>query len=219
MTEPQSYRNRAGEVRSDARAHLMALRQERMEKRKRAMDRTSDAPKIQSPALECLELEDVTPDQAADISDELLAPVSATLQESHFPTDTPQLSATDDIDDLAVENAAMSEMLEEEEASHPTQETASDDAELHVLPTDGIEEELSDDPQPADPTPASADQQSGDLDQLPGAGPGLVWMLNQCGITTLAELAQADATQLSTDLGIVGQILDVAQWIAFAQDA
>ena len=58
-----------------------------------------------------------------------------------------------------------------------------------------------------------------ELAQLPGAGPGLVWMLGQCGVTTMAQLAQEEAQSLSTKLGVVGQILDVSQWISFAQKA
>ncbi|WP_245834106.1 hypothetical protein [Yoonia maricola] len=57
-----------------------------------------------------------------------------------------------------------------------------------------------------------------ELAQLPGAGPGLVWMLGQCGVTTLTQLAERDASVLSNQLGVVGQILDVSQWVSFAQE-
>ncbi|WP_157791985.1 hypothetical protein [Pseudorhodobacter sp. MZDSW-24AT] len=53
---------------------------------------------------------------------------------------------------------------------------------------------------------------------LPGAGPGLVWMLGQVGIKTLDDLSRADAKVLSARLGIVGQILNVEAWISFAQE-
>lgn len=53
---------------------------------------------------------------------------------------------------------------------------------------------------------------------LPGAGPGLVWMLGQVGIETLDDLSRADAKVLSARLGIVGQILNVEAWITFAQE-
>ncbi len=52
---------------------------------------------------------------------------------------------------------------------------------------------------------------------LPGAGPGLVWMLEQVGIDSLNDLARADAVDLGVRLGLVGQILNVPSWIAFAQ--
>ena len=57
---------------------------------------------------------------------------------------------------------------------------------------------------------------AGDLDRLPGAGPGLIWMLRQCGIFTLADLAACDAAALGARLGLVGQILDVSLWRDFA---
>lgn len=71
----------------------------------------------------------------------------------------------------------------------------------------------------ADHTPAVAPQVAGaadDLSQLPGAGPGLIWMLHQCGIASLADLAAADPNGLSHKLGLVGQILDVSVWRNFA---
>ncbi|MEM1428661.1 MAG: hypothetical protein AAGG09_04310 [Pseudomonadota bacterium] len=58
-----------------------------------------------------------------------------------------------------------------------------------------------------------------DLYRLRGAGPGLVWMLSQCEIHALQDLAAADADVLVERLGIVGQLLDVPEWIAFAQEA
>jgi hypothetical protein len=57
-----------------------------------------------------------------------------------------------------------------------------------------------------------------DLGKLPGAGPGLIWMLGQCGVSSLADLALCDNDELSERLGVVGELLDVQQWIRFAQD-
>lgn len=64
--------------------------------------------------------------------------------------------------------------------------------------------------------PAAADS---DLFALPGAGVGLVWMLNTAGVRTLRDLADADGPQLTRDLGLIGQIMDVGDWIAFARRA
>ncbi len=55
------------------------------------------------------------------------------------------------------------------------------------------------------------------LAMLPGIGPGLIWMLNGCGIRDLRDLAQADHAKLRADLGLVAQILDVGFWIEFAR--
>ncbi|CAN0604025.1 unnamed protein product [Ectocarpus sp. 12 AP-2014] len=57
-----------------------------------------------------------------------------------------------------------------------------------------------------------------ELSILPGAGPGLVWMLHQCGIKSLCDLAETAPEKLANDLGVVGQILDVSLWIDFAKN-
>ncbi|MDG4648434.1 hypothetical protein P6F26_08250 [Roseibacterium sp. SDUM158017] len=57
-----------------------------------------------------------------------------------------------------------------------------------------------------------------DLDSLPGAGPGLIWLFGECGIRTLADLAKADPAWLRKRLGLVGELLDLDHWIAFARD-
>ncbi|RDC73185.1 hypothetical protein DLJ49_08755 [Rhodovulum sp. 12E13] len=56
-----------------------------------------------------------------------------------------------------------------------------------------------------------------DLHRLPGAGPGLVWMLQQCGVTSLDDLARADPEALTDQMGLVGQMLDLSSWVAFAE--
>lgn len=60
-------------------------------------------------------------------------------------------------------------------------------------------------------------QPLGDLALLPGAGPGLIWMLNKCGIFCLEDMACADAATLTPKLGLVGQIVNVPAWLRFAQ--
>ena len=57
----------------------------------------------------------------------------------------------------------------------------------------------------------------GDLTSLPGAGPGLIWMLQKCGISSLDDLAQTDAATLVPRLGLVGQIVNVQGWMRYAQ--
>lgn len=58
-----------------------------------------------------------------------------------------------------------------------------------------------------------------DLFQLPGTGPGLVWMLQQCGINSLQDLAHAQVSELISRLGLVGQILNVEIWQDYARKA
>ncbi|MDJ0639231.1 MAG: hypothetical protein QNJ20_10375 [Paracoccaceae bacterium] len=66
--------------------------------------------------------------------------------------------------------------------------------------------------------PVEIDEGS-DLFSLPGAGPGLVWMLQKSGISDMATLAMADAEQLRANLGLIARILDVDYWIEYAQNA
>jgi len=69
----------------------------------------------------------------------------------------------------------------------------------------------------AAPDPALAGGQRSDLVRLPGAGVGLVWMLQECGVASLADLAASDAERLRARMGLVGQILDIEDWIAIAR--
>jgi predicted flap endonuclease-1-like 5' DNA nuclease len=68
-------------------------------------------------------------------------------------------------------------------------------------------------------TEASPAVDESDLHALPGAGIGLVWMLQRCGVSSLADLADADPERLRRDMGLVGELLDLSTWIAFARDA
>ncbi|MEM6548582.1 MAG: hypothetical protein AAF713_12670 [Pseudomonadota bacterium] len=57
-----------------------------------------------------------------------------------------------------------------------------------------------------------------DLLDLPGAGPGLVWILQRADIHSLADLACADPAALGEKLGLIGQLVDLRSWIAFAAE-
>jgi len=57
-----------------------------------------------------------------------------------------------------------------------------------------------------------------DLTELPGAGPGLVWMLEQCGVRSLEAMAQADPEALTARMGLVGEMLDLSSWVAHAAE-
>ncbi|THH37039.1 hypothetical protein E4Z66_08860 [Aliishimia ponticola] len=71
-------------------------------------------------------------------------------------------------------------------------------------------------PPQADVMDEAQDADAGLLD-LPGAGPGMVWMLRQAGITSTAALAHANATDLAAELGMFGQLLDLTYWIETAK--
>lgn len=222
MSQPQNYKNRTVQVRSSARAHLKELRQERMNRRKAAV--AADQPCAVAP-------------EPPEEQDGLLTPeseVSEAFTESVAEPEESIAAQSDALDDLAVENAAMSEMVEE-----VAQPKTSDSETPDIDAPPAVEEEASAEdtvelssqevgPEDA-PEPEATDSQEvhasgtdmapepSDLETLPGAGPGLVWMLQQVGVNSLADLAETTPEGLSKDLGVVGQILDVAQWIEFAK--
>lgn len=67
--------------------------------------------------------------------------------------------------------------------------------------------------EPAMPDPEGA----AELQSLPGIGPGLIWMLQKAGISTLADLAEADVEALARELGAVSALLDVGYWVDCAR--
>lgn len=67
--------------------------------------------------------------------------------------------------------------------------------------------------------PGRSDAENSDLSELPGAGEGLVWILQQCGIRSLEDLAAADPAELSGRMGLIGDLLDMETWVAFARES
>jgi predicted flap endonuclease-1-like 5' DNA nuclease len=70
-------------------------------------------------------------------------------------------------------------------------------------------------PEPA-PAPAPA---PGDLDRLPGAGPGLIWALERAGLGRLADLAPLAPSELAARLGPLGRLVPAQAWIDAARAA
>ena len=67
------------------------------------------------------------------------------------------------------------------------------------------------------PDPEGDTIEVSDLRRLPGVGEGLVWALNQQGVHTLADLAAADPDALSHKLSIIGRLLDIPALAKLAQ--
>ncbi len=65
--------------------------------------------------------------------------------------------------------------------------------------------------------PAGDAMYASNLSSLPGAGPGLVWLLGECGIRSMGELAAADAERLAGRMGVIGELLDLDHWIDLAR--
>jgi predicted flap endonuclease-1-like 5' DNA nuclease len=68
------------------------------------------------------------------------------------------------------------------------------------------------------PPESAASPPPGDLPDIPGVGPGLVWMLQSAGVRSLEDLARAEAQDLSTRLGPISRLLDFDYLIGFARD-
>lgn len=203
MTGDRSYRDSALSARRAARTHLAELRAARRA-RKGATRRVQT------------EQATSTDGQFAIDRDLLFAPPPAvddvdTFTESSAPPDDPSAPVEDTepgpesdafIATDEITPPAMAETDPDEQEYEPQIATT----EALVLPSNAVK----DTPLPADIT--------SDLLTLPGAGDGMIWLFHQCGITTLADLAQADAATLSQQLGVVGYILDIRPWIQFAVD-
>lgn len=205
--QTDSYKKRAVDVRRSARANLIEIRKARMA-RKSAISADNnrlaavfeEEPSSQSDptpqdAIVTAAAERVETDMVAD---EVMSAEIEVDEPTEKSGDIPEM---DSLDELATKNAAMPEM----------------EAEASAAPIDHLPQT---EPADADAAPETLidDWKSNDLVKLPGAGPGLIWMLAQCNIDSLATLATQNATDLTTRLGVVGQILDVGQWIAFAQE-
>ena len=127
----------------------------------------------------------------------------------------------------AVEDAALTEALIEDSPDQPEPESEVSAvapvpaAAAAMAPALGTPDPAVQEIAPSDLAApgTSAPERALDLARLPGAGPGLIWMLNECEIHSLSDLAAADCTDLTARMGLAGRILDLGGWIAFARAA
>lgn len=127
----------------------------------------------------------------------------------------------------AVEDAALPEAPIEDSPDHPEPEpevpavAPVPAAAAAMAPALGTPDPVVQETAPSDPVApeTSTPERALDLARLPGAGPGLIWMLNECEIHSLSDLAAADCTDLTARMGLAGRILDLGGWIAFARAA
>lgn len=231
--QSENYKKRAGDVRRAARANLLEIRRARKARKTAVLQEHAT-----NGAAENWHEDQQRP--VSDISFDDGSDVWGALDE-----DQPAVAGAvaggvlDTLDALAVRNAAITEItkplvVEVDETSAATKPAIPEEqgAELTINDPQPSFAEGNDKPSTHDlglddPLICDAedlqervgdDWSQSDLARLPGAGPGLVWMLEQCDIQTLADLAESDAVELSTQLGIVGQILDVGEWVRFAQE-
>jgi hypothetical protein len=71
----------------------------------------------------------------------------------------------------------------------------------------------------ARPAAPAAAAPAGDLDRLPGVGPGLVWALERAGLRRLADIAPLAPGELAARLGPLGRLVPADRWIAVARAA
>ncbi|MEL6838805.1 MAG: hypothetical protein AAFP85_05900 [Pseudomonadota bacterium] len=205
MMQTENYKQRAVDVRRTARASLLEIRQARLAKRAELSVGQSAAATTSDVRLDAAtaSFDPPVPDHEPCQFD----PEPSSAAEAASPAMADATSETepdvqiDDLDALAAKNASLAENAEPSGSDNSG-------ALQPVLPV-----------QPDDETVrVQEDRTPSDLADLPGAGPGLVWMLAQCNILTLAQLAEQDADNLASQLGVIGQIIDVRQWITFAQE-
>lgn len=204
--QPDNYKSRAQDVRRSARSHLQDLREARLARRKaQAPAPPADDPAAETVADTVADTGSGAPKDATPVMDAATPGPDDTgkADDAQTPAATEGPDFADDpLEDMAVQQAALAD-LNDDGSAGATATPASDAAQ----------------DAPADPGPDTTAAEDSPLAALPGAGPGLIWMLHQCGITTLQDLAAADAEDLSTQLGVVGQILDVRPWIEIAKRA
>lgn len=210
MSQQLTYKSRTVEVRNSAREHLKALRAQRMKKRRSGPvdDAVAAPPQHNAESAEAVN-ETGSMETEASFGIEVLC--------------AEQTAEGDALNDLAVANAAMAEMTE---TGAEPERVSSSAADVVTAEPEAPQEDARDSEKMAaeeidemESVPEHAlEIEESELSILPGAGPGLVWMLHQCGIKSLSDLAETAPEKLANDLGVVGQILDVSLWIDFAKN-
>ncbi|MDX8355841.1 hypothetical protein [Cognatiyoonia sp. IB215182] len=196
--EIENYKKLAINVRRNARASLLEIRQNRLARRKQIMSPmrprqpASEKDTTKRSTIESELPASVVGDPTYSTDSEIIAQAGST-EDNHIDVD----GCGDILDELASRNAAMP--TNPELCSGPEAESAK---EVYAEYAQASEK---------------SNWSESELAKLPGAGPGLIWMLSQCGVFTLQDLAHQDEKKLASQLGIVGQIIDVGQWILFAQ--
>ena len=228
--------SRSRGVRSSARAHLARLREDRLQKRQAASPSTH-----MSPAVACDPPAPVQPRSRPELAEG--SAFSTSVPADAIALQAPRAAVEIGASDLEVTEPSPFE----EQAAAVSEITSTDDrddgsavaiyaepapVQTQVVPPAPAEAATAPDPLSDPKAPAiseSADtaeeradaaagaQDASDLAELPGAGPGLIWLLQECGVRSLAELAAVDSADLSRKLGLVGQLLDLEHWIAYAR--
>jgi predicted flap endonuclease-1-like 5' DNA nuclease len=196
MTIHRDYKEEAAVARQAARLKLAEFRAERQKRRNRTV---AKPPQSNSGALSSSSQIDPTDffDQASDQSSDSEPQAPHALDKDAAVTGLIPSEADSPTDDFSEAQTADAEGKNPISIDAIPDVRPSAEPSLHATP----------------PTLAESD-----LFDLPAIGPGMVWMLHQCGIGSLQQLSVAKADELAARLGVVGQIVSMEPWIAYARD-
>ncbi len=245
MTSSKAYSRRSSAIRGKTREHIARLRDERLQKKRRSESADTVAvaaseqpistghaftiePTIPSQPDSAAAVDqaagtlpaDPTPDAAtgsaanptaAAAPDPVESPAPDTVEDAPGENESPEVVA--DTKPEACDDPEPA--LGSDEAADPFETAAQDAGEAVGTVAPAAEaEDAAENISAPEPSP----KPDSDLFELPGAGSGLVWMFENCGIDTLRDLSMADAETLKQDLGLVAKILDVEYCIKFAKE-
>ncbi len=210
--DTEHYKTRTEDVRRAARSHLAGLRRARLAAKatsqKEAVTLDAVTGDLEGPSADAetsnAALAEMVEGAAAHSPIQDAGVVEAEAEDLLEAIDVPD--EAQDAEDIA---RAVEEAPVETAAPPPAADTIEGAADAE--PQDVIDAKVT----AADPI-AEIDMSS-DLACLPGAGPGLVWMLNASGVHSLQDLAQQDPATLAEKLGVVGQIINVDHWVTLAK--
>ena len=218
MASERNYRAEANAARKAARDKLIAFREARRQSRApsanptRQQSASAENTSIAPDTLFDMSATDASDDTPMNPSPEATKGAVAQLEE----LDT---SESDDQSDGVEDEGADGTPTERVSAGDGGSATSDPQEETQA---NSASEDVDDAPGPPhDNSTAGAAMVPSDSDlfRLPGAGAGIVWILQQCGVHSLSDLAQTDADELSAKLGVVGHILNIKPWIKFAEEA
>ncbi len=232
----EDYRNWTRDVRSEARRKIVELRADRIAKKRAARPPAAEAAPAEPAGQLPLTVSRRTaamlvpgdspaqpgsePQLREDAGD--AGPVHAAEGNPvpEQPSSAPAKLSAEEAEDHSAD-------LPEAQAPDPASPGDAREAEASLPPAEGQTAAQAAEPAPEPATAAAspgapldwdAEQlRSSDLHALPGIGTGLVWLLHANGISSLAELAEAEADSLSDRLGLVGRLIDLRSWMETAR--
>jgi predicted flap endonuclease-1-like 5' DNA nuclease len=247
MTDRTAYRQRVATVRGRARAQLAAIRKERLARMRTGCETTdplaaawvadqlsdaagtTDAPEY-APKLALVTPAHDEESEAGDGAEAAAAEFGATQAEdgeADLPSGTvsrqQEAVTTDDGATDADPGEAMTAPpdgpvdLALVGAPLPTMPFADTEPGYADAPAAACDEALAPDVPVAPVAENPVVEETTDLSEIPGIGPGLVWMLREAGVSTLEDLARAEASDLARKLGTIGRLLDLDWFIDFAR--